>query len=44
MRRPKLPDTACQVLKGLIVSLGTAGIISAADAEHLLRYLGLGDA
>jgi hypothetical protein len=44
MRPPKLPDTARQVLKGLIVSLGTAGIVSSADAEHLLRYLGLEDA
>jgi hypothetical protein len=44
MKAPKLPDTARQVLKGLIVSLGTAGIISSADTEHLLRYLGLADA
>ncbi len=44
MRPPKLPDTARQVLKGLIVSFGTAGIIRAADAELLIRYLGLGDA
>lgn len=44
MKVPKLPDTARQVLKGLIVSLGTAGIISSVDAEHLLRYLGLSDA
>jgi hypothetical protein len=44
MKAPKLPETARQVLKGLIVSLGTAGIICGTDAEHLLRYLGLADA
>ena len=44
MKAPKLPDTARQVIKGVIVSLGTAGIISSADAEHLLRYLEIADA
>ncbi len=43
MTAPDLPDAARSIIKGLIVSLVTAGLISAADAELLIRVLGLGD-
>lgn len=44
MTPPTLPDVARSILKGAIVSLASAGLITAADAECLLRLLGLADA
>jgi hypothetical protein len=41
---PALPDVARCLLKGAIVSLAHAGLISAADAKLLLAFLGLRDA
>ena len=44
MNEPSLPDVARLILKGCIVSLGTAGLITMADAEFLLQQLKLSDA
>ena len=41
---PTLPDVARSILKALIVSLASTGLISRADAECLIALLGLGDA
>lgn len=41
---PTLPDVARSILKGMIVSLATTGLISQADAEHLIALLDLADA
>ena len=42
--KPNLPDVARAILKAVIVSLATSGIISNADAENVIRLLGLHDA
>lgn len=44
MNVPNLPDVARSVLKGAIVGLASAGLVSPADAEHLIALLGLEDA
>lgn len=44
MNVPVLPDVARTILKGAIVSLANAGLISTSDAERLLTLLGLADA
>jgi hypothetical protein len=44
MRAPFLPDIARSLLKGLIVSMASAGVITSADAEHLIGVLDLRDA
>jgi hypothetical protein len=44
MQRPQLPGLARALLKASIVSLGTTGLISAADAHQLLLLVGLDDA
>ena len=44
MTRPNLPNVARAMLKGCIVSLGNAGLITTADAEFLLALLDLQDA
>jgi uncharacterized protein YutE (UPF0331/DUF86 family) len=44
MDAPNLPDVARTTLKGLIVALAHAGVITGADAEKLLALLGLRDA
>ena len=36
-----LPDVARSILKAAIVSLATSGLITSADAENLIRVLGL---
>lgn len=41
---PMLPDVARSILKGAIMSLANAGLITSADAEHLIATLGLADA
>jgi hypothetical protein len=41
MNAPNLPDVARSMLKALIVSLATSGLITSADAEHLIAFLGL---
>ena len=44
MNAPNLPDVARSILKGLIVSLANAGLITGADSEQLIALLGLADA
>jgi uncharacterized protein YutE (UPF0331/DUF86 family) len=44
METPNLPDVARTILKGLIVSLAHAGVITGAEAENLRALLGLRDA
>jgi hypothetical protein len=39
-----LPDVARTLRKGVIMSLAGSGLISRADAEHLIALLELGDA
>ena len=41
---PSLPDVARSILKGLILSLANAGLITGADVEQLIALLGLADA
>lgn len=41
---PNLPDVARSILKALICSLATTGLITNADAENLLALLELRDA
>ncbi|MBX9631441.1 MAG: hypothetical protein K2X67_13055 [Burkholderiales bacterium] len=41
---PVLPDVARALLKSVILSLAHAGLITGADAELLVAYLGLRDA
>ena len=41
---PNLPDVARSIIKALIVSLASTGLISAADADHVIALLGLQDA
>jgi len=41
MNAPALPDVARSILKAAIVSLATSGLITTADAEHLIAFLGL---
>lgn len=44
MNAPNLPDVARSIIKGVITSLATAGLITGADAENLIALLGLTDA
>jgi hypothetical protein len=44
MNAPNLPDVARGLLKGLIVSLASTGLISQADADNVIALLGLHDA
>ena len=44
MAAPDLPDAARGIIKALIVSLASTGLISNADAECLIALLGLRDA
>jgi hypothetical protein len=44
MNTPNLPEIARSILKAVIVSLATTGLITNADAEHLVAFLSLGDA
>lgn len=44
MKAPTLPDVARSLLKALIVSLASTGLMSAADAENVIALLGLQDA
>ncbi len=39
-----IPDVARAILKGVIVSLANAGLITKADAEAIMVLLGLGNA
>lgn len=39
-----LPDVARSLIKALIVSLASTGLMSAADAENVIALLGLRDA
>ena len=41
---PNLPDMAGSILKAMICSLATTGLITSADAENLLALLSLRDA
>lgn len=41
---PNLPDVARSILKALICSLATTGLITSADSENLLALLELRDA
>jgi hypothetical protein len=44
MSAPNLPDVARSIIKALIVSLASTGLISQADADNVLALLGLRDA
>lgn len=44
MRAPKLPDVARAILKALIISLASTGLMSQADADNVIALLGLQDA
>ncbi len=44
MNAPKLPDVARSILKALIVSLASTGLMSQADADNVIALLGLKDA
>ena len=44
MKAPNLPDVARSILKGAIMGLANAGLITSADAEQLIALLGLTDA
>lgn len=44
MSAPNLPDVARGLIKGLIVSLASTGLISQADADTVITLLGLRDA
>jgi hypothetical protein len=44
MKAPNLSDVARAALKGMIVSLANAGLVTGADAEKLIEMLELGDA
>jgi len=44
MNAPNLPDVARSLLKGMIFSLATVGLITSADAEQLISILKLTDA
>lgn len=44
MSAPNLPDVARSLLKALIVSLASAGLMSKADADNVIALLGLRDA
>ena len=41
---PNLPDVARSLLKALIVSLASTGLLSQADAQNVIALLGLQDA
>ena len=44
MNAPHIPDVARAILKALIVSLATTGLMSLADADNVIALLGLHDA
>ena len=44
MNATNLPDVARSVLKALIVSLASTGLMSQADADNIIALLGLHDA
>jgi hypothetical protein len=44
MSTPSLPDVARAILKALIVSLASTGLVSQADADNMIALLGLHDA
>ena len=44
MNPPNLPDVARSILKAVIVSLASTGLMSKADAENVITLLGLSDA
>ena len=44
MNAPNLPDVARSLLKALIVSLASTGLMSQADADNVIALLGLRDA
>jgi len=44
MSAPNLPDVARAILKAVIVSIASTGLMSQADADNLLELLGLRDA
>ena len=44
MTAPNLPDVANRVLRGVIDSLASAGLITGADARAIIELLGLGNA
>ena len=44
MNAPNIPDAARSILKSVITALANAGLITGADAEHLVAVLGLRDA
>ncbi len=44
MNAPNLPDVACSILKALIVSLASTGLLSQADADNVIALLALADA
>jgi len=43
MSTPNFPEIACSILRGVIGSLASAGVVTPADAEVAMRLLGLGD-
>lgn len=44
MTPPTLPDVARSIIKAVVVSLATTGLISQVDADNLIDLLGLDDA
>jgi len=44
MSAPTLPDVARSIIKAVIVSLASTGLMSGADAENVIALLGLYDA
>ena len=44
MSAPNLPDVARSIIKAVIVSLASTGLMSQADAENVIALLGLSDA
>ena len=44
MNTPHLPDVVRSILKALIVSLASTGLMSQADADNAIAMLGLHDA
>jgi hypothetical protein len=42
--KPNLPDVSRSILKALVVSLASTGLLSQADAENIITLLGLRDA
>ncbi len=44
MTVPNLPGAACQVLRGVVASLASAGLITNTDAQAIIEALGLRNA